>query len=189
MGLPKSGDIDKIKLILSNLNTDLTLYKQLYMQDDSKEILNGTGVLVFSRFQSCLLDSIYLTISRLLDPAISRKDKNLSFHLLVKELNLSEDPEISGLLEKVKGTFKDSRIKEYRNKVLSHNDYRSQSKVVFYPFNTELISSMLCSFWELLVQIEYKLGLIETPYTMGLDTILSGDICGEALLGKLRERT
>ncbi|MGY5774473.1 AbiU2 domain-containing protein [Vibrio antiquarius] len=189
MGQPKSGDIEKIKLILSNLNTDLTLYKQLYMQDDSQEILNGTGVLVFSRFQSCLLDSIYLAISRLLDPANNRKNKNLSFNLLITDLNLSEDSEISGLLEKVKGTFKDSRIKEYRNKVLSHNDYRSHSKVVFYPFNTELISSMLGSFWELLAQIEYKVGLIESPYTMGLDTILHGDVCGEALLCKLRERT
>ncbi|EHR7165243.1 hypothetical protein KUK86_004637 [Vibrio parahaemolyticus] len=189
MGLSQLEDIKKIKLILSNLNTDFTLYKQLYMQEDSQEILNGTGSLVFSRFQSCLLDNIYLSISRLLDPAQNRKDKNLSFNLLATELNLLEEPKISELLKQIEGMFRDSKIKEYRNKVLSHNDYRSQSKVVFYPFNTDLISSMLGSFWELLIQIEYKVGLIESPYKMGLDVILNGDICGEALLCKLRERT
>ncbi|MEZ8731264.1 hypothetical protein AB6D70_11875 [Vibrio splendidus] len=189
MSLSKIEDIEKIKHILSNLNTDLTLYKQLYMQEDSQEILNGTGVLVFSRFQSCLLDSIYLAISRLLDPAKNRKDKNLSFNLLIADLNLSEEPDVSKLLEKAQGIFKDSKVKEYRNKVLSHNDYSSQAKVVFYPFNTDLISSILSSFWELLIQIEYKVGVIESPYTMGLETILRGDICGEALLCKLRERT
>ncbi|HCE2075693.1 TPA: hypothetical protein NKS71_003540 [Vibrio parahaemolyticus] len=182
-------DCIRLDNLLGDISADLTMYKQLYMQKDSLEILNGTGAMVFSRLQVHLLNASYLSISKLLDPARTRKNKNFSFLYFIEKAGLDDDQEVNELLERAVKVYEESELKNYRNKVLAHNDYRSVSNSPFYPFQIETMSTMLDILWKLWCLIQYRSGRKDSVVDMGLDVILPGDICGSSLLHKLRERT
>ncbi len=180
-------DLVRVKEKLTLLNSDLTLYNQLFSDRENVQVLNSSGALVFHRFQQCLIDSIYMSISRLLDPAKTMGSKNLSFAHLASEFGLQDDTEVAEELALAITQYQDSKLKDYRNKVLSHNDHETE-KLDFYPFNTVLITELLHRFWKIVSLIEFKAGLVKETYTMSLEVIFTGEICGEALLCKLRER-
>ncbi|MCC3789068.1 AbiU2 domain-containing protein [Vibrio parahaemolyticus] len=166
-------DLVRVKEKLTHLNSDLTLYNQLFSDRENVQVLNSSGALVFHRFQQCLIDSIYMSISRLLDPAKTMGSKNLSFAHLASEFGLQDDTEVAEELALAITQYQDSKLKDYRNKVLSHNAHKTE-KLDFYPFNTVLITELLHRFWKIVSLIEFKAGLVKETYTMSLEVIFTG---------------
>jgi hypothetical protein len=70
--------------VVADVATEFTLYTQLFVMPDTIDLLNKTASMVFSSYQRSLLNTIYISISRILDPATSGRDKdsNLSFKFI-----------------------------------------------------------------------------------------------------------
>ena len=91
-------ELDRIKFMLSDLATDMTLYSQMFGPKESVDVLNKFNGLVFGRLQYCLIDRIFLGFAKFMDPAESgfrgRKNENLSLKYLIQKYKLSDDPDV-----------------------------------------------------------------------------------------------
>ena len=104
---------------------------ELYGSEKSVASLNKSFPECFAKFQEALFFEIICRISALFDPASSRKDKNLTLDYLVSVSDKADSNEIHSALESLKSDFKETRLKNIRNKLYAHNDlsaYMSKKK-------------------------------------------------------------
>jgi AbiU2 len=117
-----SADIEIFDRLVSHLNYRWKLHKDLFQGESQYDLFNKSGSNVWVVLRESLLDTIFMDISRLLDPKISCGKDNLSIErlmLLAKSEKYSKFlgnnyPEAKALYE--------SLILPWRNKQLSHND-------------------------------------------------------------------
>ncbi|MEJ6079673.1 hypothetical protein MT391_14210 [Vibrio sp. 1-Bac 57] len=180
--------IEKMQRVIADLATEFTLYNQLFVNPNAIELLNKTAPMVFSSYQRSLLNTIYMGISRILDPAKNGRgnDSNLSFKFLVEELALTDHKELSELLANTLETFTSTGLKKYRNKVMSHNDLRTiNNKTQHLSLNYDGLTLLMKQLWQLLDMIRYAVGETDVLMTTGTEIIMYDD--GDSLLGNLRE--
>ncbi|EPZ2425585.1 hypothetical protein ACXLRA_004264, partial [Vibrio vulnificus] len=130
--LPKRVEFDRskvnqqelsvLKKYFTDLCTDLTLYSELFTSQESVDVLNKFNSLVFSRIQKAYIEKLCLSIACLFDPAETRKNKNLSLARIVKQCDC---PELNDKLEKLNELYVSTGIKQWRQKLLAHNDLRT----------------------------------------------------------------
>ncbi|MFQ6372680.1 hypothetical protein [Shewanella sp. YIC-542] len=184
-----SENIETMQSIVADIATEFTLYSQLFVKPESIDLLNKTAATVFSSYQRSLLNTIYISISRILDPATSSSDKdsNLSFNFLIKELKLTENKELSELLSNTQQLFVATGIKKYRNKVISHNDLRTiKNKTQHLSLNYDDLTLLIHNLWALLNMIRFVSGETDVLMTTGTEIIMYDD--GDNLLDCLRNR-
>jgi hypothetical protein len=180
--------IEEMQRVIADLATELTLYNQLFVNPDAIELLNQTAPMVFSSYQRSLLNTIYMGISRILDPAKNGKgnDSNLSFKFLVEELALTDHEKLSELLANTLETFTSTGLKKYRNKVMSHNDLQTINNRTQHLFlNYNGLNLLMEQLWQLLDMIRYAVGETDVLMTTGTTIIMCDD--GDSLLDILRE--
>lgn len=115
-------ELKVLKSYFVNLCTDLTLYSELFTSQESVNVLNEFNSLVFSRIQKAYIEKLCLSIACLLDPAETGKNKNLSLAHIVKQCNC---PELDNKLSQLNGLYESTGIKQWRQKLLAHNDLRT----------------------------------------------------------------
>lgn len=103
----------------TDICTDLTLYTQLFSQDDNTTELNKFNSFVFSRLQRAYLERICLKVATLMDPPKSMGNENLS---LLRFIGQTNSPLLKARFERLSAFYKKSGIKDWRNKVLAHAD-------------------------------------------------------------------
>ncbi|RBO83419.1 hypothetical protein DFP76_104238 [Marinomonas aquiplantarum] len=114
-------DLQVLKSVFSNVCIDLTLYMQLFGEDESCNELNEFNSFVFPLIQKAYLERICIKVATLMDPAASNwgKQKNLSLCQFIAQ---TESELLKGKFETLKKFYIDSGIKDWRNKVLAHSD-------------------------------------------------------------------
>lgn len=118
-------EIDLFKNYFVALCTDLTIYKQLFSDPNSIQILNEFSPVIFRRLQSSYLERICLKIACLLDPAASGRNganKNMTLRRFTELCNSNE---LNSLILKVESFYESTGIKKWRNKVLAHTDLKA----------------------------------------------------------------
>lgn len=115
-------ELEVLKSYFVSLCTDLTLYSELFTCQESVNVLNDFNSLVFSHIQKAYLEKLCLSIACLLDPAETGKNKNLSLARIVKQCDC---PELDDKLSKLNCLYESTGIKQWRQKLLAHNDLRT----------------------------------------------------------------
>jgi hypothetical protein len=182
--------IRKFEDLLFDLSNDFTIYSQLFSDDEAVEVLNDFNSLIFGNYQKVLITSILSKIARLLDPATTGKDKipNLSLGYFIKKYDLGNDPEVRDELSYIKEFYKNSNLKIYRNKVLSHNDatlaYKGES--IILKLETPDVESLISFIGNLFYLIKYKSGVSEVNAAIDPMVTLPFDKDGVAFIYKLK---
>ncbi len=150
---------------LSDISLNFTVYRELFDSMGSVNTLNNFHSFIFGNYQRCLVDSIYLEVVKLFDPE-GDKNKNLSFPYLISLIKGDSRSELEADFEKLKNIFKDSNLKNYRNKLLAHNDLNAiQSiKALKLELTSETLENMLEKSWALFGKIEFYLGITDRAY-------------------------
>jgi hypothetical protein len=180
--------VETMQKVVADVATEFTLYTQLFVMPDTIDLLNKTASMVFSSYQRSLLNTIYISISRILDPATSGRDKdsNLSFKFIISELELTENKELSELLSNTQQLFVSTGLKKYRNKVISHNDLRTiNNKTQHLSLNYDYLTLLIKNLWALLDMIRFVSGETDVLVTTGTEIIMYDD--GHNLLNNLRK--
>ncbi|MDI5833144.1 MULTISPECIES: hypothetical protein [Shewanella] len=180
--------IRKFEDLLFDLSNDFTIYTQLFTEDDSVEVLNDFNPLIFGNYQKVLITSIFSKIARLLDPARIGKDKNLSLAYFIEKYHLQDDSEIKEEFEYIKEFYKNSNLKKYRNKVLSHNDaslaYRGES--ISIKIEAPDVEALISYIGNLFYLIKYKSGVSNVNAAIDPLVTLPFDKNGAAFIHKLK---
>jgi hypothetical protein len=117
-----------------------TMYRQLYGTNAKRiETLNRLAPTFFGTLQGILLDEVQLTLSRLADPAVTGKRRNLTLETLTREILALPVQELATELVARLDQYraKCERIVERRNKRIAHYDFDTQRAA-----NTEGLSSV-----------------------------------------------
>lgn len=173
-------EIKRIKNMLSDLNTKLTVYNGLYGSEESIKKLNSYSGTIFGILQLALIDSIFIGIARLMDPAKQGSNENLTIEYLVKHNSLEQDENVSKALGLAKPLYEASNIKVYRNKMLAHSDLSATLGAL--SISTNITSEKAIKLWEAMYNVvswvELRLGLTDVKQKLLFGTILprNGDV-------------
>ncbi|BBO71386.1 hypothetical protein DSCA_53160 [Desulfosarcina alkanivorans] len=156
---------------------NIHFYKEMFMSDFNVELLNDKAPLALNIIQVTLANDIMSSIFRLLDPLKSCGEDNLTLFILkepLKEINgTSQEFE---KLEAIKKNYKN-----YRHKILSHNDL---NRVISFDDSERIIFP-----WKAIEEFsEASSKIIKYAYLSLLKTEVSFDIdydIGEKLLKSL----
>lgn len=101
---------------------DWLLYQQLFGSEARVSLLNDSGGHLFHVIQHSMLDRLLLGLSRLTDPAETKKQENLSLVRLLDEVNQHHElrDQLSQLLSLLRESV--SAMREHRNKRIAHAD-------------------------------------------------------------------
>ena len=180
--------VEKLKNLLADVSTDLTFYNQIFGDAEKVEILREFSDWIFSNYQSCLSDTIFSKLSKLLDPAKSFGFDNLSFKYVIENRCISDDEDIKIAKDKLEAIFVDSGLQNYRNKVLAHNDALSIKNATNHSVCFEHgIEDFLSSMWHLFALIQFKSGIESELSEYGTGIIIPPDMDGETFLLKLKK--
>ena len=181
-------EFSKFKLLISDLSMDFTIYHQLFSKEKDIEVLNKFNYIIFSNYQKCLLESIYSKISRLLDPAKTHNNKNLSFSYFIEKFSLSDDKEIMDKLDEIEKVYKETNLKKYRDKVLSHNDVKLATAESVFKLDLTIneVNLFLSSLRDLCCLIDYKSGGSELRYSISPYITLPRDLDGSSFIRGLK---
>lgn len=182
--------IGKFEDLLFDLSNDFTIYSQLFTEDHSVKVLNEFNPLIFGNYQKVLISSILSKVARLLDPATTGRDRapNLSLAYFIEKYRLQDDPEVKGEFEYIKDFYKNSNLKTYRNKVLSHNDaalaYKGES--ISLKLEAPDVESLIGFIGDLFFLIKYKSGISAVNAAIDPLVTLPFDKDGSAFINKLK---
>lgn len=113
------SELQTLRHYFSGICTDLTLYMQLFGQEEHVAELNKFNGFIFSRIERACLERICLKVATLMDPPKSMGKENLS---LGRFINQTKSSLLQGLFNSLKEFYEESGIKDWRNKVLAHAD-------------------------------------------------------------------
>jgi len=181
--------LHNLKNILADVSTDLTYYRQIFGSDENVSVLRDFSDWVFSNYQQCLINNIYSKLARLLDPKSSCGIDNLSFEYIINTCSLSDDPEIEESRVAINVKYESSGLKNYRNKVLSHNDAHTvlSGSQCGVNFNDETLDEFLSSLWDLFGLLQYKTGQEDSVPKYSTEIIMPAEMDGETFVLKLKK--
>lgn len=181
--------LTNLKKLLADISTDLTYYRQIFGSDENVSVLRSVSDWVFANYQKCLINTIYSKLSRLLDPKSSCSSDNLSFSYVIDTLSLAHDSEINDSFSIIKEIYESSGLKEYRNKVLSHND----AHIVLcgskfgVNFNDDSLDEFLTRLWDLFCLLQYKAGLEDSIVKYSNEILIPAEMDGITFVQKLKK--
>ncbi len=184
-------ECEKFENLLFDLSNDLTIYKQLFSSEESITTLNSFNSLIFGNYQKCLVNSIFSTIARLLDPSTTGRSRNsnLSLAYLVEKLSLGENTKVIGELTEIESIFSSSGLKKYRNKVLSHNDAKTalRGQSLSINIDTSELEDLVERIGNLYFTMKYFGGLDEANRALDPLVTLPFDKNGASFIDKLKQ--
>ena len=118
--------------------------------------MNQTAPQFFGMLRYLLVDTIYLTISRLLDPPTQGSNTNLTIETIINNnLTDSQKSEALSKLAEIRSLFQNG--KEIRNKIIAHPDYQA-----VYNYPTTLTPIPIQDLQNIAVEIRF---LVETYFS------------------------
>jgi hypothetical protein len=117
-----SKDIEAFDQLVSHLNYRWKLHKDLFQGPQQYELFNEAGSNVWVALRESLLDSIFMDISRLLDPRSSCGKDNLSIDRLLPMATKKKYESVLGTNHLEVAELYRRLIRPWRNQRLSHND-------------------------------------------------------------------
>jgi len=161
--------------------------KQLYVGGEKRiDLMNETAPGFFAHLMPIWLDSVFLGITRLLDPARTGRKLNLTLEQLLRLLD-GEDPALIDALNQ-RLIDLDSRCRPFRthrNKRIAHSDHRALTNVKSYrfpPLPPDQIDEMLEAIQAFMNAVRNQYGLGNNAYT---DVQAAPGADGHALLWSL----
>lgn len=115
----KQDELEVIKEYFANLCLDLTVYSDLFTEQQSIDAMNEFNSLVFGRIQKAYIEKLCLSLACLLDPAQTGNNKNLS---LARIIGQCECPDLDSKYADLLKIYELTGIKSWRSKLLAHND-------------------------------------------------------------------
>ncbi len=180
--------VDKLKLLLADVSTDLTYYNEIFGKTEDVKVLREFSAGVFSNYQQCLTLTIFSKLSKLLDHDKTCGSNNLSFSYVIKKHSLSKDLDIKNSLSEIQNIYKTSGLKKYRNKVLAHNDADSIENAHQNTISFENgIEVFLSKMWDLFALLKFKTGLENVILKYDTAILIPAGMDGETFLLKLRK--
>jgi hypothetical protein len=122
MGRNMVKDIDIFDRLVSHLNLRWKLHKDLFQGAHQYELFNEAGSNVWLILRESLLDSIFMDISRLLDPKSSCGKDNISVDRLLEGAVSTKYQNVLGKNHAEAINLYKKLILPWRNRRLSHND-------------------------------------------------------------------
>lgn len=117
--LLESDEVEALEHYLTDLCTDLTIYMELFNEEDNIEELNKFSGIIFSKIERAYLERICLKFATLMDPPKSCGKGNLSFKRFIQE---TKSQILQDIYNDIELFYINSGIKNWRNKVLAHAD-------------------------------------------------------------------
>lgn len=159
-----------LKQEVTNLHMFWKVYRQLFAKNRQRiELLNEMGSLVFYILQHLLLDEVTLSLSRLTDPAKTRRKSNRSIERLISRIDVRRHPdlkrELTQLIEDLK--IKCSVFRERRNKAVAHSDLATVLKLRRNPLlgiSRAKVEEALSTLRKLMNKYEYYFQSSSTIY-------------------------
>jgi hypothetical protein len=181
-------EIKRVKYLLNELSTELTVYSQLYGSKYGVSILNDFNPMIFRQIQKSYINSLFMSFSRLLDPASQGSNKNLTLEHLIKENNLKSDSDVQESIELVNKLYRQTKIKDYRNKLLGHSDLKAQlgDTLIETNITPESAKELLSAMYNVVNIIEFRLGKVDALVHSTADMVLPRDLDGFSFLDKLK---
>jgi hypothetical protein len=174
--MPKEMEAE-FRLIQHELFTIIAKWRsfvELYGTESHVDLLNNAAPVFFRIVQDIFVDDVILSILRLLDPAKSMGNDNLSIAHLIDHLAQSGvgalHAEVTSLHSDIR---KDSeRLIKIRNKLLAHNDLsekQNRSASLYAGVTKNLIDKQIQSLCSLMNRIHSSLSDTETYYESACD--------------------
>lgn len=184
-------ECEKFEDLLFDLSSDLTIYRQLFSNEETIATLNGFNSLIFGNYQKCLVNSIFSKIARLLDPPAtgSSKNSNLSLQFLIERLSIAENSEVMDEFGEIKFIFSSSGLKNYRNKILSHNDAKTAIRGESLSINIDAseLEGLVERIGNLYFTVKYAAGLDQVNRSLDPLITLPFDKDGASFISKLKQ--
>ncbi|WP_426214738.1 hypothetical protein [Pseudomonas sp. DWRC2-2] len=116
------NEISRYNSYISDIRREVQLYEQLYCFSASTDILNRNLTPVFSIIQKSMFISILTRISAVFDSKSFGSDNNLSLDFLEHKYREFASEALLSEFNELKGFYRKLNIKNYRNKLIAHND-------------------------------------------------------------------
>jgi hypothetical protein len=127
---------EALQAVAIDLHARWKLHRDLYASTPERiDLLNQSASSFFAIVQHLTIDDIIMRISRLLDPAKTSGQDNLTLDRLLKGLDPKPTPAVEARLADIRAKLTDawSNPKLHRHKRLAHNDLRTMTKVAPLP--------------------------------------------------------
>jgi hypothetical protein len=185
------NDVESFKAKLRDVSLNFTIYSELFDKQDTVDIMNNINPLIFGNYQRCLVDVLYLEISKLLDPMRQGRNQNLSFAYMISLVPQKHQQELKSDLFVLEKLFEQSNLKKYRNKKLAHNDLQSIKSERGFGLNisTSKLENMLDCGWRVLGKVEFYLCLADRPYETAVHVRLPTGVTIEEFVSQLEKCT
>ncbi len=130
--------------LLARLNGDWRLHRELFQDWAYYDLFSQSSPLIWQILGDALVDSVLLSIARLLDPPTSAGKANLSIaHVLSQVPPSAEIEKLASDHEELRSKS-DAALRHWRNKRLSHNDLATLTRPEPLPKITyDEISSLI----------------------------------------------
>jgi hypothetical protein len=117
--------IETFDNLLVNLNGEWRLHQDLFQVPEHYILFADSAPMIWHMLRDALIDSIFMSIARLLDPSTSCGKDNLSVSRIVRNMPSGvERDQIQRQYDELRGLY-DSALRHWRNRKLSHNDLKT----------------------------------------------------------------
>jgi hypothetical protein len=114
--------IERLDNLLADLNGQYRLEKELFQEAENYIYFAKSAPMIWYMLRDALVDSIFMSIARLLDPATSLRKDNPCFAQVIKSIPPGSDRDaLEQEYSKIRKSY-DSALRHWRNRKLSHND-------------------------------------------------------------------
>jgi hypothetical protein len=117
--------------LVVDLNAQWKLHQDLFQVDEHYMLFARSGPMVWHMLGNALIDSVFMSAARLLDPPRSVGKDNLSFKQIIVKLS-ADRSRIEQDYERLQSLY-DSALRHWRNRKLSHNDLMTITGVSSLP--------------------------------------------------------
>lgn len=149
-----SDEIALLKNVMSDICFDLTIYIELFSDEDSREKLLNFNEFIFICFEQALIEKIVLRVAKLMDREKMGGHSNLS---LIRFVNKSKSPLLIKKYKNLESFYKRSGMKKWRDKLLAHSDLKT---IKAQNFEIDLKKSELDSY---LAEIQSFVDILSDP--------------------------
>lgn len=159
-------DVVLFRKKLSDVSLNFTVYTELFDSSEAVEAMNQFHPFIFGNYQKCLVNILYLELTKLIDPQGRSGSKNLSFEYMISKASVEHQIKLQSDFKDLNKLFEEINLKKYRNKLLAHNDVNTLrgNKVLELEVTVSKLEMIFHSSWSLFGKIEYYLGITDRPY-------------------------
>ncbi|WP_223538744.1 hypothetical protein [Pseudomonas sp. BF-R-12] len=118
-------ELSRYNSYITDIRREVMLFEQLYCSKGSLAIINANLMDVFKIVQRSMFVSILTRVSAVFDSKSFGSDPNLSLDYFEDKYREFAPEKLLNDFEAIKGRYKAMNIKNFRNKLIAHNDQKT----------------------------------------------------------------